>query len=185
MILDPEETHFIALDFETSGFAAYSACSLGMCRIENLKIVDNWYSLIRPPSSNVRFSHIHGLYWKDLKEHKDFHGVWPEIEQFISGCDFLVAHNAAFDRSVLAGSCRYFEIPCPDKPFLCTLKGSRKKLSLKSRSLASVCSHLNIPLKHHNAISDALACAQIAIYLFNEGTTIEELLLKRKKCKLP
>jgi len=37
------------------------------------------------------------------------------------------------------------------------------KWRLPSARLPAVCAHLGIPLDHHNAISDAEACARIAI----------------------
>ena len=52
---------YVALDFETSGYAAHSACAVGLCRIEDGVVTDSFYSLIRPPSSRVLFTHVHGL----------------------------------------------------------------------------------------------------------------------------
>ena len=39
---------YVALDFETSGYAAHSACAVGLCRIEDGVVTDSFYSLIRP-----------------------------------------------------------------------------------------------------------------------------------------
>lgn len=57
---------YVALDFETSGYAAHSACAVGLCRIEDGAVTDSFYSLIRPPSSRVLFTHVHGLTWPML-----------------------------------------------------------------------------------------------------------------------
>lgn len=166
-----------AIDFETSGRASHYACAIGVVRIENGAIADTYYRLIRPPSSYVMFSHCHGLYWRDLKNEPTFANIWPEIEAFINGADYLIAHNARFDQRVLKGCCEFFEKPVPAAPFLDTLKGARRRLSLPSYSLDSVCGHLNIPLDHHHALSDAYGCAAIYLRLRQMGCGLDELLI--------
>lgn len=179
----PEKLVFVALDFETSGYYPASACAIGLTRVENLEIRDSYYSLIKPLSSAIKFTHIHGLTWADLKDQRNFPAVWPEIREFIGGADFLVAHNAPFDRNVLHNCCDFFHIERPRQDFLCTLKGARRKFPLKRKSLNTVCEFLDIPLHHHRADSDARACAHIAIHLFREGAAIDDMLLQAGKTR--
>ena len=56
-------TDFIAIDFETATGHRDSACAIGIAVVEDLKVVDTFYSLIQPPGllfhpGNVR---IHGI----------------------------------------------------------------------------------------------------------------------------
>ena len=44
------------------------------------------------------------------------------------------------------------------------------RLGLKPANLPSVCKALKIPLSHHDALSDAVACAKIAIAVFGKKT---------------
>ena len=169
----------VALDFETSDKYADSACALGMSRMEDGRVVDNWYSLIRPPRSTVYFTEIHGLTWDMLKDQPTFAELWPQIASFLRGAELLVAHNASFDRRVLLGCCRAFGIEAPDIPFACTVKGSRRGLRLPHHRLNDVCAYLGLELDHHNAASDAQAAAGIYLYLRSLGMTDEEMLLKR------
>ena len=152
---------YVALDFETSGYAAHSACAVGLCRIEDGVVTDSFYSLIRPPSSRVLFTHVHGLTWPMLKD----------APTFMEGSHALLAHNAGFDRRVLHASCQALELVQPQLPFLCTLKGARRSLPLASRALDSVCGYFGIPLDHHHAGSDARACAEIYLRLRGLGVT--------------
>ena len=92
---------YVALDFETSGYAAHSACAVGLCRIEGGVVTDRFYSLIRPPSSRVLFTHVHGLTWPLLKDAPTFTELWPQLAAFMEGAQALLAHNAA---CVLPGS---------------------------------------------------------------------------------
>ena len=162
---------YVALDFETSGYAAYSACAVGLCRIEDGVVTDSFYSLIRPPSSRVLFTHVHGLTWPMLKDAPTFTELWPQLVAFMEGSHALLAHNAGFDRRVLHASCQALELVQPQLPFLCTLKGARRSLPLASRALDSVCGYFGIPLDHHYAGSDARACAEIYLRLRGLGVT--------------
>ena len=162
---------YVALDFETSGYAAHSACAVGLCRIEDGVVTDSFYSLIRPPSSRVLFTHVHGLTWPMLKDAPTFTELWPQLVAFMEGSHALLAHNAGFDRRVLHASCQALELVQPQLPFLCTLKGARRSLPLASRALDSVCGYFGIPLDHHPAGSDARACAEIYLRLRGLGVT--------------
>lgn len=170
----------VAIDFETAGYSGNSACAIGLTKLVNWQIKDAWYALIRPPSSRIMFTQIHGLRWRDLKDQKTFAELWPELSDCISDADFLMAHNAAFDRNVLECSCKAGKFPYQEKPFLCTLKGSRKALNIPSKSLDNVCRHFGITFNHHHAGSDSLACAQICLRLLDLGLTPQDMLLNRK-----
>ena len=123
------------------------------------------------------YSWCHGLRWKDLKDEPTFAELWPEIEDFLSGVDYLIAHNARFDRRVLKGCCEYFDVPYPGFEFLDTLKGARRALKLPSYSLDSVCGYFNIPLDHHKADSDADGCASIFLELQKMGILVQDMLI--------
>lgn len=178
---DDEEAPRVAIDFETSGYYGASACALGAVRIEGGKIVDKFYTLIKPPSSRIYFTHIHGLTWSDLKYAPPFSAIWQQFKKFMEGCVYLLAHNAAFDRNVLFSCCAKYNLSVPGQEFLCTLKGARRCLSIPSKSLGSVCKYLNIELQHHHAGSDALACAMIYNHLRKQGILDHEMFLINNK----
>lgn len=167
----------VAIDFETSNHAPHSACSLGMARIAGGRVVDSFYTLLRPPSSRVLFTEIHGLTWPMLKDAPTFGEIWPEVRKFLTGAAYLLAHNAPFDRRVLQACCRAADCPFPHIPFMCTLKGARRGLPLPSRRLDSVCGYFGIALEHHHAASDALACAEIYLRLRALGVTDKQMLI--------
>lgn len=169
---------FVAVDFETAGYYAHSACAIGLARLENMSIVDQYYSLIKPPSSRVYFTHIHGLTWKELKNARTFEQIWPEVSRFMDGADYLVAHNAPFDNGVLCACSIAFGFTLPPIPFLCTLKGARKALKIPSKNLKSVCDYFGIDLTHHHAASDARGCALILASLLKLGLAVEDMLVK-------
>lgn len=167
-------SRFTAIDFETADYGRDSACAVGLARVEDCRVVKTAYRLIRPPRGDVRFTEIHGLTWEDVENEPLFGGVWPELAAFFEDIDFIAAHNAPFDKGVLYACCAAAGLAAPPQPFVCTVRLSRAELGLKPATLSHVCHHLSIPLKHHNALSDAEACAKIMI-------TVEQC--RREKAK--
>jgi DNA polymerase-3 subunit epsilon len=81
----------------------------------------------------------------------------------LDGARYLVAHNAAFDRGVLRACCEASQLPAPRLPFRCTVQIARATWRLFPTRLPDVCRYLGIPLEHHQALSDAEACARIVL----------------------
>jgi DNA polymerase-3 subunit epsilon len=157
----PGESRFVAIDFETADPKPDSACAVALVRVHGEKIVERAYRLIRPPRRNMVFTWVHGLTWNDVAASPTFDRVWPELTPMLEGVDFLVAHNASFDRAVLRACCRKAGLKMPPLRFKCTVKWSRRTFDLPRANLPTVCAHLGIELDHHQALSDAEACARI------------------------
>jgi DNA polymerase-3 subunit epsilon len=108
---------------------------------------------------------VHGLSLEELADKPTFKDLWPEIGPYIEN-EILVAHNTTFDLGVLRQLGDYYELDVHYLTEFCTLKASPECWpTLENYKLASLCAHLGIPLDHHNAASDALACAHIAIQI--------------------
>ena len=162
-------TRFAAIDFETATYRGDSACAVGVVIVENGRIVERIYELIRPPLRQFSFTHIHGLTWDDVKSARDFAAVWNDIAQATASVGFLAAHNAPFDRGVLAACCATYGLPAPEQPFVCTVQLARAQWDIRPTKLPDVCRYLGIELRHHQADSDAEACARIVIAAQQEG----------------
>jgi len=156
-------TPFVAIDFETADYQPDSACAVALVRVENMQIVDRRVTLLRPPRRHIVFTHIHGITWPDVAAAPTFAEAWPDLSRILDGAEYLVAHNASFDHGVLSACCFLAGISFPTQPFECTVRLARKMWRLPTNKLPSVCSHLQIPLQHHDAGSDAEACARIVL----------------------
>jgi DNA polymerase-3 subunit epsilon len=165
----------VALDFETADYRADSACALGIVTIEDGQIVKSDARLIRPPRK--QFTNLHGITWNDVKNEPAFDEVWDDVVGHWADADYLVAHNAPFDRKVLFTCCGRFGRPQPAAPFLCTVRIARAHWNFDKANLAYVSERLGIALKHHDAGSDALACAAIAAQAVQEGFAVERAML--------
>lgn len=180
---EPPTVHFsrfVALDFETADYGRDSACAVGVVVVENRKIVRQFSELIRPPRRYFQFTWLHGIGWEDVADKPDFGELWAEIAPLFEGTDFIAAHNASFDRGVLDECCTKFGHAPPGARYLCTMRLSRKLWDIRPTKLSDVCGQFGIDLQHHNAGSDALACAKIVMRAERSGVP-EAAFLKAPK----
>ncbi|MDB5312015.1 MAG: polC [Gemmataceae bacterium] len=161
--LPPTDGAFVAIDFETADYGPDSACAVGLVRVEKMTVVRREAVLLRPPRSRFLFTHIHGITWPMVAAAPTFADAWPSLAAMLDGAAFLAAHNAPFDRRVLAACCAAAGHPIPALPFVCTVQLARRRWRLSPNNLPAVCRRLGIGLIHHDAGSDAEACARIVI----------------------
>tara|TARA_B100000809_G_scaffold261085_1_gene309269 strand:- start:698 stop:1186 length:489 start_codon:yes stop_codon:yes gene_type:complete len=157
------ENSFVAIDFETA--IGHNICSVGIVSVENGEIVDEFHALIQPPNNEYNWHNVqvHGITENDTRNTAFFDGIYPEIKKRIAG-KTLVAHNESFDRRVLTktmldNNIDYSELAISEK-WECTLKIYKAK-GYKPAKLNACCEIHNIELKHHDALSDARACAKL------------------------
>jgi DNA polymerase-3 subunit epsilon len=163
---------FVAIDFETADQGRDSACSIGIVKVANDRIVLRKQFLIRPPRRQFIFTYIHGIEWKQVAKEPTFKEVWPMVESIVLESEFLAAHNATFDSGVLNACCRAAGLNPPSQRFVCTVALARKVWSIYPTKLPLVCVRLGIDLDHHNALSDAEACANIVIQAKKAGAQL-------------
>lgn len=154
---------FATIDFETADYGRDSACAVAIVIADRRKVLAESYHLIRPPRRDFIFTYIHGITWRAVARKPTFGELWPTLQPLFDGVDFIAAHNATFDRAVLNGCCRSCGYEPLDIRYLCTMMLARRLWRIYPTKLPDVCQHLGITLKHHNAKSDALACAKIVL----------------------
>ncbi len=159
----PRSGRFVALDFETASCDPDSACALGVVAVDGFRIVRRRRWLMRPPRRHFQFTYIHGITWSMVANEPTFAELWPQIRSEMQGAQFLAAHSASFDRGVLDACCHRAGVRPPGLRFLCTVQLARRVWGISPTRLPDVCAYLDIDLDHHEALSDAQACARIAI----------------------
>src|SRR5215510_1748248 len=142
---------FAAIDFETADYGRDSACAVAVVRVEGLAIVDRAHYYIRHPRSHFVFSYVHGISWSDVVDAPTFRQLWPSLQKRLAGVEFLAAHNASFDRSVLRTCCEQARLSAPSQIFQCTVRLARAVCNNYPTKQRDVCRHLRIPLCHHDA----------------------------------
>jgi DNA polymerase-3 subunit epsilon len=63
----------------------------------------------------------------------------------------------------LRACCASYRLAAPTLPFRCTVQISRRVWNIYPTKLSDVCAKLGIALNHHEALSDATACAKIVL----------------------
>lgn len=146
---------FTAIDFETAQGKSWSICQVGLVRVENGIIVDEFSALVRPPGNFYNYHNIrvHGITPQDTEGAPDFDSVYPSFAHYIDGQD-VVAHNVSFDTRCLISTLEYYDIAPPRFAQHCTYKIFKAKLNI-------CCEQYGINLRHHDALSDARACAML------------------------
>jgi DNA polymerase-3 subunit epsilon len=148
---------FTAIDFETAQGPRWSICQIGIVRVENNVVIER-YSILVPPPPN-KYSHanmeVHGINPDMTQQAKTFPEIWSKIKHYIEN-QTVVAHNASFDADALIKTLEYYNLDIPFFEVECTFKRLGKSLNI-------LCKENNIPLNHHDGLSDAEACA--ALYL--------------------
>jgi DNA polymerase-3 subunit epsilon len=146
---------FTAIDFETAQPARCSICQIGLVCVEQGQVVDQLSILVQPPENTYSYwnTNVHGLTEVDTLDAPFFNAVWPQIRGYIEGRT-VVAHNGAFDFSCLRKTLEFYGEAEPAYEPQCTYKIYKKKLNL-------LCEQYAIPLNHHDALSDARACAEL------------------------
>ena len=154
---------FAAIDFETANRYRNSACAIGLVRVERRRIVERAYHLIRPPFRLFEFTYLHGVDWLSVRSAPSFEELWPDVSHFFDDIDFVAAHNAPFDASVLRATAAWYDLVVPRVRFECTVRMARASWGLRPTTLSHVADYLGLSLNHHHAGSDAEACARIVL----------------------
>lgn len=159
---------FTAIDFETANASSASACSVGLVKVRDGRVVDKTGWLIKPPLGHDSFTEwntrIHGIMAVDVVDAAVWSEQLPDLIEFADG-DHLVAHNAGFDMGVIAAACAASFVEVPRFRYLCSLQVARKTYHLDSYRLPVAAMAAGFEdFAHHDALADAEACAAIIVH---------------------
>lgn len=162
--------NFVAIDFETATSKWTSICSMGLCVVEENKIVERKEFLVRPTpfEFNKYNTKIHGITPDMVCNMPTFDMYWNSIYPYMQN-NLVVAHNTSFDINVLRTTLDEYGIDYPSLNYLCTVELSQKAYpDLPSHKLNAVSEMLNVSFSHHNACDDAYACAKILLSVIED-----------------
>ena len=182
---------FVGIDFETLFPQRVSACSVGMVKYIDGKIVDRFYTLIRPPfdypgKCGGVLTWVHGITIDMVKNARTFEEILPLMESFVDGLP-LVAHHACVERACIRDASAYYgiETKLDYENIFDTLVLSRQaeaKLGISeegpgTHQLDTVCKRFDIAgNNHHNALADAEMSGNLMVLfqkILSEGETVE------------
>lgn len=167
-----KDLDFVVVDVEATGAKTppNRLIELGAYRIRGGRIVDKFSQLVNPEIPIPRFVvTLTGISNEMVRQAPVFADVAPKWLDFVSD-SVLVAHNAPFDTSFLNHEIsRVYPGHRMVNPHLCTVRLSRRVLPhIANHRLDTIADHFSIPiLSRHRAGSDALATAEIFLFLLS------------------
>ncbi len=162
---------FITIDFETATAQRDSPCELGLTFVKDRQIVETKSWLIKPMYDDFDYFNvlIHGIRPEDVADKPEFDVLWDEIKPLIEN-QFLIAHNAGFDMSVLRRTLEAYQLPFPSLQYSCSYIFSKKVWQgLPAYDLKTLCNANGIVFKHHRAGADSRATAELALKAFDKA----------------
>ena len=160
---------FIAIDYETANGDYLSACALGVTFVEKGNVLETIQTFIKPPAEFSSFDPfnmmIHKIGPGQVKDAPSFEIVWEAIAKFHSKNNVpFVCHYSGFDIRVTEALLKYYEITFTEISFYDTFSMAKKIWpQFSNHKLDTLANEFKIKLNHHNAGSDAEACALIAL----------------------
>ena len=155
---------FAVVDLETTGGTPETGriIEIGIVLLDDFEVVDSFSALVDPGMPIQPFvQNLTGITDEMVCGKPQFSAFAERVAQFLNERIF-VAHNVQYDirfmRTELRRCCIKY-----DPPRLCTVKLSRRFFpGLPSYSLHNLVTSLELPdFKHHRALDDALAAAEI------------------------
>lgn len=173
---------FAAFDVETANEDTGSIIQLGVAVVRGGKVTDRYSWMCRPPKGLEYFDEaniaIHGITAADVAGEPSFREQLAKFVDAVGDLD-VVAHNARFDFTALSRACRAEGIPAPKLNFACTYMWARQmQLGLPNLKLPTLAEAAGASLEnHHDATADAVACAEVALWLMQQqrATSVADL----------
>ncbi len=164
------QKEYVVFDLETTGLDVMNngITEIGAVKIKNGRVSEQFTTLVKPDYPiTEEITKITGITEEMVAKSPRITAVIGDFMKFIQNTT-LVAHNADFDMKFIkrfAGAEDY-EVK---NPVLDTLELARAQLPfLRRHDLHTLADHFGIVFRHHRALSDSLATAEIFIELMKE-----------------
>ena len=161
------------LDVETPNGHNDRISSIGLVRTDcNGIVLEKKSYLVNPeePFSDINMN-ITGICPSDVRNAPTFPEAWEASLKPVFADALLVAHNAAFDLSVLWKIFAAYSLGTPDWNYTCTkMLAKQWHPEFPNYKLPMVCRCLGFEMgTHHRALDDADACREIFYSLIGEN----------------
>ena len=157
---------FNAIDVETANADMASICQIGIAHVKDGQIHDQWETLLNPDDQfddmNIR---IHGITPEDVVNSPSMPEVRDELRRRLRN-SILVSHmpfdRVAFERAMTKYNLEQLQVTWLDSAMV-VKRAWPERYGSRGYGLKNVASNLGIEFKHHDALEDARAAAQIIL----------------------
>ena len=162
---------YVAFDVETPNSRNDRMSAIGVVVVEDGEQTTSFYSLVDPEEPFDAFNiQLTGITPRMVCNQPTFPVLWELLRPLLDK-GILCAHNAPFDLGVLAKCLRDYGIEWKaSAKYVCTCQMGRRLLpQAKNHRLNTLAELLELPLQHHNALSDTKACAGLLQYYLGQA----------------
>lgn len=170
------EPDFVVIDVETSCSRASSICQVGIVGFRDGAECFEFESLVDPKDDFHDFNvTIHGIEKSHVRGKPHFGQLHGALDKHLSGRK-TVSHSS-FDKGALSAACLHHGRPRIETQWYDSVQVARRAWpDLSSHKLGLLARHLDLPLKHHDALSDARAAGLVVVRAMEiTGLTLDEL----------
>ena len=175
--------NFVAIDVETANADMASICQIGIAIYVNGTLSEEWSSLV-DPEDYFDFINIdiHGITEEDVIGSPTF----PEVKNILGGFlnNSICISHTHFDRVSISRALNKYRLPEFNTTWLDSARVARrawKEFAWSGYGLANVCNKIGYTFKHHDALEDAKASAQVFLAAVDVTGLDIELWIKRVK----
>lgn len=157
---------FNSIDVETANADPASICAIGVVEVVDGVVKSEWSTLINPgePFNRDNIA-IHGITAEAVQASPTLPDCYLDLGQLLSG-SILVSYTD-FDREALAGAADKYGLAPIEVTWLDAATVARRawphRYGTRGWSLATVAARLGIQFRHHVAVEDARAAAEIVL----------------------
>ena len=157
---------FNAIDVETANTDPASICEVGIVEVRDGAVRGQWSTLINPevPFGTDNTS-IHGKTEEAVRDSPTFPESYPELSRRLNGT--IIVSHTDFDRLALDAAVQKHDLPTIRARWLDSATVSRRAwpdgYRTRKWSLGAVAARLGIKFRHHVAVEDARAAAEIVL----------------------
>lgn len=157
---------FNAIDVETANADRASICQIGIAHVRDGEIEDRWQTLVNPEDWfdpwNVS---IHGIDEDDVRDSPKLPEIRAELRARLRGT-VLVSHTS-FDRVAFERAMTRYDLEQLQVTWLDSAKIARRawpaRYGRQGYGLKNIARDLDISFRHHDALDDARAAAEIVL----------------------
>lgn len=168
---------FISIDVETANFDMASICQIGIVKVNDGEVVEEWSTLVNPEDwfdpLNIG---IHGITEDDVCSSPTFPEVFTQLSNLLSN-SICVCHTH-FDRVSIGKALRKYNLPEISCSWLDSARVARRtweECAYSGYGLKNVCNIIGYEFNHHDALEDAKAAAQVLLAAMEiEGLNLDE-----------
>lgn len=158
--------NFNAIDVETANADPGSICQIGVVRIEAGELVESHSMLVNPEArfnpSNIR---LHGISEATVEQSNTLPEIQAELRRLME--DMVLVSHTSFDRVAIDRALDRYGIDLIRATWLDSAAIARAAWPERCRrtgwNLAGIAGDLGITFRHHDAVEDARAAAEIVL----------------------